>query len=134
MGGWEMSDPSVPFNPEPMDRLQARYKDAIRELIDPRDILAKKRKPPSSDARHVFDTEDGLRLIISLERMPDGRVVIHMSASFTGLAIGMNMSGAEEATHWIVSTFQQISGTSREPELLGVTDGGIPHWLLERGH
>jgi len=130
--------PRVPFNPQPIEELNRRYPAAVRDTYDVREIIEGRCIPPSANARHVFDTEEGLRLIISVEPLPpDFRSYIHMSASFNRprcLPKTKSLKGADEVEQWILETFKQISGTSRQLEFLGVSDGGIPHWVMERGH
>jgi hypothetical protein len=75
--------PRVPFAPEPLARLRGRYSAALNPLVDHRDVgRGDWGPPPSGDAPHVFDTEDGMRLIVSRERFLDGREGVHISVSF----------------------------------------------------
>lgn len=125
----------VPLKPEPLAALRARYHLAVARVIDPLDVARGLVPAPSADAVHVFDTEDGLRLIVSLERMPDGRVGTHISASIHDeVAVRQDCTTGAELFMFIGRSWQAISGSMFLPELLGISDGGVPHFFLERGN
>lgn len=127
-----MSAPRVPLNPEPIDALRRRFPAAIAEVIAHEDIFSGRRPAPSGEPAHVFDTEDGLRLIVSMERLQDGCVGTHISASFHTLE-GAGLPW-HDAQAWIFKTFAALSGDTRRPRLVAVAGAGIPHFFLERGH
>lgn len=64
----------LPFEPEAIEALHARYLAAVAELIPIADVREGRRPAPSSERAHVFDTRLGLRLIISREQDLAGRV------------------------------------------------------------
>ena len=70
------------FTPQPLEVLRARYAAAIETLYDHFRVCAgKQSKPTDKPDVHVFDSEDGLRLIISRDRWIDGIDAVHVSAS-----------------------------------------------------
>lgn len=66
----------VPFEVESLDAAQQRFFEAIQDLYDGTEELQ-----PGDQRKHIFDSEDGLRLIVSKDRHPrTGVVGIHFSA------------------------------------------------------
>lgn len=129
-----MNTPRVPLRPESIEQLRARYPQAIAEMIQQLDVLAGAKPAPSGDPVHVFDTEDGLRLIISLEQTPKGRVGVHLSASFHNTLHTLERCSTLDAlVCWIGDSWRAIAGSTRIPEFLGMSEGGIPHFFVERG-
>lgn len=129
-----VSAPRVPLRPEPLVTLQQRYAAAIAEVVHQRDVIDGRRLAPSSDPRHVFDTPAGLRLIVNLERTLGGRVGIHISASFFRPMAEDVFPTVHAANAWVCAEWQAISQSRRDPEFLGVSEGGIPHFFVERGN
>lgn len=69
---------TVPFETETLDAAQERFSASIAELYD-----GTESPRPGEQRKHVFDFEDGLRLIVSRDQYPDlaASVGIHVSAS-----------------------------------------------------
>lgn len=123
--------PSVPVNPQPLHVLQFRYPAAVKERIAAIDTLpGGGLPPPSGDPAHVFDTVDGLRLIISRELHPNGKTVVHISASFNGPEIAARP--VAELLPWIVTTWQRLADSTATPVLIKVSEGGVPHFIVEQ--
>lgn len=62
----------LPFQPEPIDSLRARYQDALVEVFDGELIALGTIVKPGYHRRNVFDFDDTLRLIISRSVSPCG--------------------------------------------------------------
>ena len=124
----------IPFEAETIDRLRAGYRAPISELIDP--LMMK--VTPGQKREHVFDSKDGIRLIISRELFDDGPA-IHISASVQDKSpLASSLEGGmvhpKRFLKKCLERFQQISGDRREPRLVLITPGkGIPHWHLKDG-
>lgn len=71
----------LPFAPEPGALLAARYRATVAEVVDPVAVERGERPTPGTDRRHVFDFEDGVRLIVSRDLVELGCEVTHFSAS-----------------------------------------------------
>jgi hypothetical protein len=126
------NSPRVPFNPQPIEVLQARYAAAVKDTIDALAVYGHQVPAPSGDPAHVFDTPLGLRLIISRERLLDGRIGVHLSASWEhGVPDNAKL---ESLLADIYASFKAISRTTQTPELIAVTTGGIPHFFVEQTH
>ena len=126
----------LPFAPQSIDTLRARYPAARTSLYDQIAVLNGLQPPPSGMRANVFDFEDGLRLIISRERDPDGLVVMHISASavdgtpmYQGIHDGR--VGVVEFFDRVCTEWQAVSGSARTPTFIGVSpDKLIPHWFV----
>jgi hypothetical protein len=127
---------------EPLAAMRARYPKALEFVYDSTAIITGNAIRPGECASSVFDFTDGVRLIVSRERMPDGSVVLHLSASFknggkASRAFRSNRAkyGINDAVQqWMtaaVTHFQEISGDRREPHFLGFSQGTvIQHWII----
>ena len=124
----------LPFTPEPLAALQARYGAAVATLVDTTRVVQGLVPAPSGDRRHVFDWPDGLRLMVSRERMPDGRCGVHISAS---LDWGSDLYDAVVAgaldrvglLALVVRRWSTLAGSTRTLDLLGFSERGVPHLM-----
>ena len=136
--------PPIPHTAEPLDALRARYARALEHVYDQHQIEMHGAIRPGEVAANVFDCEDGLRLIVSREKDGDGRIWLHLSASFP-----RQSRMAEEFTRharegmrlkkllrsWkgeVLRRFRAISGETREFTFLGWSGAKhIQHWVIE---
>ena len=125
--------PRVPVRVEPFVTLRARYAEAVAEMISQSEVWNGACTPPSADARHVFDTPDGWRLIVSCERTPDGRVGVHFSASVHDRTRVVEATQLNDVLNDVVRSWQRIADSGRTPVYLGLSDAGIPHFFVEQG-
>ena len=132
-----MTDARTPFQPQPIDLLRARYAAAIRPLIVAQRVMEGREPPPGSKPEHVFDFEDGLKLIVSRELLPSGNVVVHFSASFVeGTAAAVTApAGVGPFLVHAVESWQRLANTTQEPAVCFITPGKrIPHWHVTWSH
>lgn len=133
--------PPVQNRPESLEALKARYGRALEHIYDQAAIEHGGAIRPGEVAANVFDFEDGLRLIVSRERMPDGDLVLHLSASFPKdcrLADEFRLLAVATPKQKILrmflssipGRFAEMSGETRVPHYLGSSDRGIPHWVI----
>lgn len=71
----------LPFKPEPLAAMRARYPEAVKDVMDYESYVLGTIQRPGQSRRHVFDHEDGLRLIFSRDSSDKGLVFLHASAS-----------------------------------------------------
>lgn len=128
------SRPRVPWNPEPLEVQVARYPQAVKRVVDQLSVLRGAVAAPSAFPEQVFDSVDGLRLIVSLERTPEGTVITHVSASFHTRPAQERTRTLEELLAWIGDRWRAIAGATDTLNFLGVSEGGIPHFFVERSH
>ena len=132
--------PIVPFKAEPLKDLQARYPQALDFVYDSDAMRDSNAIRPGEVAAKLFDFEDGLRLLISLERRPQG-TVLHLSSSFEAGTELYHFFEKETATKsptqimelFIEMTkerFVELSGDTQVPPFIGVSNF-IPHFLKE---
>ena len=123
---------ALEHDPQTIEVLRARYGAAVETAWDT-DLLPEER--PGFHRSHVFDSKDGMRLIISRERYGE-REYIHVSASAreTSPLYGSIVSGRESPTQFVRRVrkrFREISGDSRPLTLVGFSSGkGVPHFKL----
>jgi hypothetical protein len=70
----------LPFEPELEESLKARYPEAVRDVVDIGKTESCPQVRPGLSREHVFDLFDGLRLIISKDKL-EVATVLHVSAS-----------------------------------------------------
>src|SRR5262245_1998633 len=96
---------------------------------------------PGEFAANVFDLEDGLRLIVSRERLPDGRLFLHVTASFPTRCrmadsfrrLALTMPKKRVLELWAADLprrFRELSGDGRMLELVGWSGRLIPHLMI----
>ena len=122
----------LPFEPEPGFQLEQRYKDAVEKIYPLAEMDGPDR--PSLNRKHVFDFQDGLRLIISREKYDNGEIVLHWSASvdekhlkedeFADLSQFMKFVMEHMAELW---GYVKVDGRV----LVKSTDKGIFHFFLK---
>lgn len=134
----------LPTIPESIEALRARYHEALAPtylIVDERSGewhgIGQKRK-------HVFDFDDGLRLIISRERgaipaLPAHQVIIHVSASFDLGSpyikkITDQVFSLKEMNRFVQRRFRELSADTRElvPWALTIPKG-VPHYIIKEG-
>ena len=125
----------LPFQPEPVESLRARYPAAVAEVIDIESVGLGTQVQPGRQRRHVFDFDRGVRLIVSREFFPDGRHALHLSASpqqgtevYERVRAGrLDVQGFADL---VVQLFRDISGDAEPLELVYISAGkGVPHWF-----
>lgn len=118
----------IPFNPQPTEKLKSRYQEAIKSSYDVSAVTHGQIERPGEKPQHVFDFENGIRLIISRDHYK-GKEVIHISGSFDlGTYTGSLKQSVIEARMHLC--YCEIAG----PVKLGrptYSQGGIPHWFIE---
>lgn len=133
---------SLPYEPEPLESLRARYPAAIAPLYDiirqAQLYAAGLATLPTLQRKHVFDCLNGLRLIIDRESFISF-TAIHISASALpdGAIEQQIKSGAlsqEAFFEMVIKEWQQISGSTARPRLVRVSPIARPHFLLEDRH
>jgi hypothetical protein len=124
----------LPFQPEPIWQLQSRYKDALLPIYGTRGMLL---HPPSLQRAHVFDSEDGLRLIVFVAGMAQGTDLCRI-LQLSGNALPNTYVDVQWATislddvlSQILRRFAEVSKDTAEGLVfLGFTpEQRVPHWM-----
>jgi len=129
------SPSGLPFTPEPIEQLRARYRAAFDPIIDT-DLL--KRFPserPGLSRKHVFDWQEeqmgmtsAYRLIISMDRDPKRGEYLHVSASRIGEGLPLPNSILILAA---AQMWKQIADHRIQVKERLVTEGRIVHLISE---
>lgn len=134
-----MSDRPLPWQPEPLASLRARYHEAVAEIVDVESVQMGAALRPGLIRRHVLDHPDGIRLIVSRERLPDGRVYTHASASAWVPAYAPHLRAQLDAVPMsmrlalilgqMAQAYRAVSGHTGRLRLICLSpDQGWPHW------
>lgn len=97
---------------------------------------------PGVQRKHVFDLENGVRLVVSRERFLDGRIGVHISGSFhdhiKAASVAANepklMDPVEALLKMIYSSWGLIAQTDRAAEYIGMSNQQIVHFFVEQGN
>lgn len=122
----------LPNHPEPLTALRARFALALAATIDAEAVEAGLVDRPGQQRQHVFDFLNGLRLIVSRDRHPDGTRYLHVSASAFGLTEAQIRSGVLEPPGFLAlvrAAYRELSDDRRELPLVGFSEKGVPHFL-----
>jgi len=118
------------FEPEPDFALKSRYKDALEPVYDQKKIADGDVATPGSYRKHVFDFLDGCRLIVSREKAPCGKVILHASASFRKEFTGRD----RDVQELVVDVLQKLNDL-RGKQMMGVApmmiDNGVIHIMYD---
>lgn len=118
----------LPFIPEPLEQLKKRYRAAIEKPVNAVYANQHPEESPGKKRQHVFDCEDGMRMIISRDYAGNDEV-FHISASVED-AIWKGPFD-ERLLKQMKERFAAISGSSiPNNSTFIVTEKGIPHWFF----
>ena len=122
--------PALPFSPEPLAALKARWPQALENVYYVSARLERGEEVPADELpsrqrEHVFDFPSGLRIIASRDEI-HGQVRLHVSASFfAGPPAGCDVEGE------IAESLYELGGIRLPDAIMRVvTGGGIPHWMF----
>jgi hypothetical protein len=92
---------------------------------------------PGTQRRHVFDFADGVRLIVSRDRMVNGREDICVSGSMVPNSAAQRKVGSEDVeTRWcdlVTEKWHALAGSDQVLELMGWSAGkGVPHFVVRQ--
>lgn len=136
---------ALPFSPEPIEALRARYEAALADPFDEESVRLGSTLRPNETPANVFDTPDGERLVIS--RGSHGGVIgspVHVTYGIhkgSKACIRMTKMAQRFGSQNIIGTFKNhgealfhlISRETRPLKYLGISKGnGIPHWIVEK--
>lgn len=126
----------LPFRPESLESLQARYPQALARIWDISQIEAGWDRL-ALHQEHLFDCEDGMRLLITLDRANSGVVFEHVSASLSEQGTFYDWLKScpsrvrflvfmEHALEW----WSEISRKTTPVEFIGFSPAHVPHWAV----
>jgi len=132
---------SLPFEPEPIESLRQRYPEALKKIWSVVEIetgLAENENTdrPGLHRKHIFDFEDGWRLIVSKESLQgcgikdiEDAMIIHISTSCTykhhGAYTLEDVENDSIAHWWALSSMDHIT-----PNFLGLSNNKVAHLYI----
>lgn len=126
----------LPFERESIESMAARYPQAIEEICDVESAKLGVGWMPGGRRANVFDFEDGMRMIVSRDESAEFGIKIHFSASanpesvfYADIANGL--VDRQQYLNLCVERFRAISGCDRIIRLGYVSEGGIPHFVVD---
>lgn len=100
--------PILPFIPEPIEQLKARFPICLVKIWNPKNINAGGKRPGQS-RDYVFDFESGLRLLISKTAFFPHDISVHISASWEH-DVPLTVNTINELSKDIQNSFHSIRG------------------------
>lgn len=119
----------LPFIPQSLSELQQRYNAAISKPVNAVYASSHPDESPGNKREHVFDFDDGVRLIISRDFAGNDEM-FHVSGSVEECI----WKGLFDKTliHHMKQRFQELSGYGiPAAHTFVITGKGIPHWLFK---
>ncbi len=103
----------LPHQSEPIEKLRDRWHDAVSFAVEAEKCKADPDNAyiPSQHRRHVFDFDDGLRLVVSRDRVAE-RQCLHVSASGTDKFLKKYQGRPKAAALRIAGAVQLIGGAA----------------------
>lgn len=118
----------IEFKAETTESLQARYHKALERVWIPDAEMSER---PGLCRENVFDSENGIRLIISRDKADAVTTVIHFSGSVTDLFDKSSIGNGIALLQQIVRQFRKISNDYKSIITMHqITDAGIPHYII----
>jgi len=122
----------LPHEPETIEQMKARFPAAIAEPVDIDEVIEGTAPTPGKDRKHVFDFEDGMRVIISIDVSSEERF-LHLSASGDeAYADTLGSEGLDGFLEDILLRFSAIIGRAPKGPLKSyLTSTGVLHILFK---
>lgn len=124
----------LPFQAEPYEQLRARFYKAVKYAWDvgplSRGEVEQLLNRPGESRDYVFDTVDGFRLIISVERQGKW-TYLHVSGS---VHVDNSTAAPGRQNPWpvVLDVFKRVSGIERVgPTQAMVSPGGVVHIVMD---
>lgn len=116
----------LPFEPEIEDALRARYPDAVMDVYEVQKIMDGLARPGTM-RKHVFDYFDGMRFIVSRDKVRND-IFLHISVSMqTG-----SMPKGPDLLRVIIEKLRDLCGGIPSDAMINVsaTNSGIVHVII----
>lgn len=118
--------PAVPYNPQPIEVLQARYHLAVVKALDY--LAIKVSEAPGLNPDNIFDFEDGLRILVNPVVLLNKKL-IHFSAHTFG-TFNRAAYTEEVFNDFVVCRFREISRDMRPVALKLKSVHGTPNFYI----
>lgn len=125
------------FKSESLSSLRGRYNKALEYTFNSEEIFLRDKIRPGELRSNVFDSKEGIRLIISKEINENGTTYIHISSSLMKGTTYLKLKDCKspkkaqkEFKKLSIRLFRGISGFKNNIDFI-CWDGHIPHWKIE---
>ena len=121
----------LPVEVQTLEQMRARFHLAVDEPVVTSEVEEGLRPAPSRDRRHVFDFKDGMRLVVSVDRVID-QDYLHASASgdehYGDTVKGEGLEGMVEDVLLRLCAFM---GRQPGESIQAFTTNGVLHIIFE---
>lgn len=121
---------TLPFEPEPNEILKKRVPTALDVVVDSIAAASGKCLRPGQQRKHVFDSPDGLRVILSREKV-EGGILLHASCSAFADAEILKSLRADNLVNELTKRVQDLTGVRQSPKQTMITNGGVVHLVFD---
>lgn len=140
--------PTLKFEPESVNLLRERYPQALDRIFSASDIITGG-ESPGQFRRYVFDTDEGIRFVVSRDDYPGIGIQLHVSASLNQYIDNEETYAFKKYTDifnsdldiktsirdfisYCEGRFRNISGVTQNMNLLGFTlPRMVIHWFVQ---
>jgi len=112
----------VPFKPESLEQLKARFPKALEKVWEVTDPMPDR---PGLHREHLFDFESGMRLLISKDKLIREEPEVHVSGSWE-----WNPPISIEQMRRVVGEGYRSLGGTGLLHFIGFSEAAIPHWIV----
>lgn len=122
--------PTLPFEPEAIESLKSRVPAALDDVVDSVEITTGKCLRPGQQRKYVFDAPDGLRIIVSREKIEES-IILHASCSaFPDTPVIKSLRG-DNLILELTKRVQDLLGFAQSPKQVMTTNGGVVHFAFD---
>jgi len=105
----------LPIEPEPLEDIKARFHLALEGVVDGAKVASGEVERPAIDRKHVFDFENGMRLIVSVDKN-FGMTFLHVSVSVNEAYCGKVSDGADIMASIMADARERVADLLDRPE------------------
>lgn len=117
--------------PEPFEKMKARFPLALKNPIDVSSVLMGNARAASGRREHVFDFDDGMRMVVSIDKCGDVEI-LHASASGTKDYVKtVSSEGLDGFIEDVVLRLFGLIGKQQPEAQVMMTNEGVLHLLFE---
>ena len=120
----------LPFEPEPEKSLKARFQEALEDRFDMQQVEDGLIERPGLIRKHVFDFQDGLRLIVSNDKSGNN-YYMHISASVDLSVSEHSFDDLQEFVSFVLGHVNRLNGKPITGAVrIMTTEKGIVHLMI----
>ncbi len=126
----------LPTDVKTMEEHRLRWAKALEPIFDVESLCLGLTARPGELPVHVFDFQDGMRMIVSRERDTTGEIIDHLSASFRAESrlyhrMRNGKLTRDDFCDMIEDRVRDLSNGGHLLNLVGYSEKGVPHFIIE---